>query len=217
MGISHSIHGNLIMYYIYLFHYIAIPFPPGHGWDSKGEGGSHLGAMAAKMAAKRWWNNSEHGGNMVVLSKENGGLTCLKQRTWELKYQNMGKLSVLQQPWLGLMLCFFSYCWLMNARVIDNQRANDDNAIPKWGDGSIYSTTIIFPRKSYLIIVCNTFFCLTINWKICVENSMFQIGDGPTSSLLRRLQVQKIQHILVLSWVGVLGVRQWPEIRVLDI
>lgn len=107
MGISHSIHGNLIMYYIYLFHYIAIPFPPGHGWDSKGEGGSHLGAMAAKMAAKRWWNNSEHGGNMVVLSKENGGLTCLKQRTWELKYQNMGKLSVLQQPWLGLMLCFF--------------------------------------------------------------------------------------------------------------
>lgn len=41
-----------------------------------------------------------------------------------------------------------------------------------------------------------------MNWKICVENSMFQIGDGPTSSLLRRLQVQKIRHILVLSWVG---------------
>ena len=68
---------------------------------------------------------------MVGSSKENAGLTCLKQRTWELKYQNMGELSVLQQPWIALMLCFFSYCWLMNARVIDNHRANDDNGIPK--------------------------------------------------------------------------------------
>ena len=84
-----------------------IESPPGHGWDSKGEGGSHLGAMAAKMAAKWWWNNSEHGGKMVGSSKENGGLTCLKQRTWELEYQNMGKLSVLQQPWIALMLFFF--------------------------------------------------------------------------------------------------------------
>ena len=54
---------------------------------------------------QRKWQ--ENGGKMVGSSKENGGLICFKQRTWELKYQNMGKLSVLQQPWIALMVCFF--------------------------------------------------------------------------------------------------------------
>ena len=185
-----------------------IESPPGHGWDSKGEGGSHLGAMAAKMAAKRWWNNSEDGGKMVGSSKENAGLTCLKQRTWELKYQNMGELSVLQQPWIALMLCFFPTAgwWMQGSLTTTGQMMTTLYQNEEMGQ---YILQLSFSPGNHI-------------WYIVCLQHIFLFND-PLEDLCWETQFSpspwgaKDPTHLGAELSRVFGVRQWPEIRVLDI